>query len=181
METSLERGIQMALVEQIPAEIYVKGRGIPYDFEFHTPSDSALAEAKALRMPAGDVLKAVLLKTGEGFAMAITTASQRVDIPRLRRLTADPDVRLATERELMRAFPDFELGALPPLPGLLEVKAYIDPKVFEHEVVAFADGKRTESMLASPRRLFWGEEVWVGPIARDPFEDLRFEGDSIRL
>jgi prolyl-tRNA editing enzyme YbaK/EbsC (Cys-tRNA(Pro) deacylase) len=63
--------------------------------------------------------------------------------------------------------PQFELGAIPPLPGLLGLKAYVDPSVLEHDDAAFADGRRTESMIASPREMLWGEDVNVTPIAHE--------------
>lgn len=169
----------MALVEQLPAEVYLKTNKIPYDIEFHVASDSALAEARELHMMPSDVLKAVLLKAGDGFAMAIIPASRRLHMRRLRAVAGDDHVRLATEDEIKAAFPEYELGALPPLPALLGVTGYLDPTVLEHYLVAFADGKRTESMIASPRRLFWGQPVFVAPLTWDPDRDLYFEGDSV--
>ena len=38
----------MALVEQIPAETYLIRRCISFDIRLHSPSDNALAEARAL-------------------------------------------------------------------------------------------------------------------------------------
>jgi prolyl-tRNA editing enzyme YbaK/EbsC (Cys-tRNA(Pro) deacylase) len=168
----------MALVQQIPTEGYLRERGVAYDVEMHADSASARAEARALHMPPDDVLKAILLKVGDDLNVAITTASRRLDIRRVRRLVHDEPVRLATETEIRTAYPGFELGALPPLPGLLGVGGFVDPSVLEHRLVAFADGRRTESILVNPRELFWGEYVWVAPITKDAFEDLRFEGDS---
>lgn len=174
-----ERGIVMALVEQIPAEVYLKTNKIPYDIEFHAASESALAEARELHMMPSDVLKAVLLKVGDRFAMAITPASRRLHMRRLKDVIGHDHVRLATEEEMRAAFPEYELGALPPLPGLLGVTGYLDPAVLEHYLVAFADGRRTESMISSPRRLFWGQPVFVAPVTWDPDRDLYFEGDSV--
>lgn len=171
----------MALVQQIPTEGYLRKRGIAYNVEMHADSASARAEARALHMPPDDVLKAVLLKVGNDLNVAITTASRRLDIRRVRRLIHDEPVRLATEMEIRTAYPDFELGALPPIPGLLGVGGFVDPSVFEHNLVAFADGRRTESILVNPRELLWGEFVWVAPITRDTYENLRFEGDSTSI
>ena len=37
----------------------------------------------------------------------------------------------------------------------------------------------SESMISSPRRLFWGQPVFVAPVTWDPDRDLYFEGDSV--
>ena len=170
----------MALVEQIPAERYLVKRCISFDVMLHPASDNALAEAKALYLPPSAVLKAVLLKVGDDFAIAVTPASRRVDLPKIRRIFDDEVVRLASETEIKALYPDFDLGALPPLPGLLGVEAFVDTTVFDRDIVAFADGRRTESMTADPRALFWGEKVFVGPITRG-LEEIRFEGDSLDI
>jgi prolyl-tRNA editing enzyme YbaK/EbsC (Cys-tRNA(Pro) deacylase) len=54
----------------------------------------------------------------------------------------DRHVRLATEEELLRDFPGFELGALPPLGSLLGAPLYVDQEVLQHETVVFAAGAR---------------------------------------
>lgn len=170
----------MSLVEQIPSETYLIRRCISFDVRLHDASDNALAEARALYLPPSSVLKAVLLKVGDDLAIAVTPASRRVDLHKIKRVFAKEKVRLATGTEIQDHYPHFDLGALPPLPGLLGVEGFIDGTVFDRDVVAFADGRQTESMTANPRALFWGEKVFVGPIARDP-EEIRYEGDSIDI
>ena len=171
----------MALVEQLPAETYLKERRIRFEVVAHTGSYTAKAEAKAMGLPTEYVLKVVVLRLDDGFAVAIVPASRRVDMSLVKRLFPRQDVRLATEAEITSRFPEFDLGALPPLPDLLGARAFVDPTVFDHDEVAFADGSRTESIIASPRELFWGEDVFVAPISRDSevWGPWRFEGDAI--
>ena len=102
-----------------------------------------------------------------------------LDMHLVREATRSHDVRLATEQEIVERFPEFELGAIPPLPDLLGVPGYADPTVFEHDEAAFADGRRTESFVASPREVLWGQRVYVAPISR-AFE-WAIEGDSVDL
>ena len=170
----------MALVEQIPAESYLIRRCISFDVLLHPESDNALAEARALHLPPSAVLKTVLLKIGDDFAIAVAPASRRIDLGKVKRIFDDEEVRLATEMEIQARYPDFDLGALPPLAGLLGVEGFIDSRVFDRDIVAFADGRRTESMTADPRAMFWGEKVFVGPITTDP-DEIRFEGDSLDI
>jgi hypothetical protein len=46
---------------------------------------------------------------------------------RIRAAIADEHARLASEEELRRAFPDYELGTLPPLGLLLESRCTSTP------------------------------------------------------
>jgi Ala-tRNA(Pro) deacylase len=170
----------MSLVQVLPTEVYLRRRGIHHEIAPHGEAETTATEARRLGIPASEVLKVVVLRTGDGFEMAIIPASTRLDMHLVCEAVGGP-VRLASEAEIAGAFPDFELGAIPPIPGLLGIRAWVDPAVLEHDNVAFADGKRTESMIASPRELLWGEEAIVTPIA-DPAGHAtawRFEGDGM--
>ena len=170
----------MALVQVIPVEAYLKSRRIYYEIAPHESTETTAAEARVLGIPPRDVLKAVLLRIDDAYALAIIPASERLDLHLLDR-AAGAHVRLANEAEIQAHFPDFELGAIPPIPGVLGVKGYVDPSVLEHDEVAFADGRRTESMIASARELLWGEDVIVAPILRRPAPAWQFEGDSLEV
>lgn len=173
----------MALVEQLPADSYLKERHIRFEVVPHTGTYTAKSEARAMGLPGDYVLKAVILRLHDGYAMAVVPASRRVDLSLVAGLIRKQEVRLATESEIADRFPGFDLGALPPLPGLLGLRAYVDSAVLERDEVAFADGSRTESIIASPRELFWGEDVFVAPISREPevWGPWGFEGDAIRF
>lgn len=158
----------MALVEQLPTGSFLRERGISFEVAPHPSAFTAKAEARALGLPADYVLKVVLLRLQDHFAMVVVPASRKIDMNLLMDVISDPQARLATEDEIEAKFPGFELGAIPPLPDLLGVRAYVDPAVFDHEEVAFADGKQTGSIIADPRELFWGQDVYVADVSREP-------------
>lgn len=171
----------MALVKQVPAESYLRTRDVPHELVAHEETATALAEARVLHLRFDEVLKAVMLRVAGEYRVAIMPASRRLALAQLAEVAGAP-VRLATEEELQRDFGDFELGALPPLPGLLGIPGYVDSNVFTYCAVAFADGRRTESLIANPHRLYWGENVFVGEITRNPREEpWRFEGDALEI
>lgn len=161
----------MALAEQLPVEAFLKERHVRFELAPHAGVFTARSEARALGLPAHCVLKVVVLRTDEDFVIAVVPASRKIDMNLLSYAVADPHVRLATEDEIAVRFPDYELGAIPPVPDLLGVRAYVDERVFDPSEVAFADGRQTESMISSPRELFWGENVFVAPISREPEAD----------
>ena len=171
----------MDLVKQLPADAYLKERHVRFEVVPHTSTYTASSEARAMGLPGDYVLKVVILRLDKGYAMAIVPASRRLDLSLVSRLFPEQVVRLATETEISAHFPGFDLGALPPLPGLLGLRAYVDPTVLDRDEVAFADGSRTESIVASPRELFWGEDVFVAPISREleVWGPWGFEGDAI--
>lgn len=161
----------MVMVEQHPVQALLRGKHVRFEVAPHEPAVTAAAEARALRIPAENVLKAVIVVVRHHMMMAVLPASRRVDMSRLRRLTRDPDARLATEAEVELFFPGVDLGALPPIPSLFGIKAFVDPMTFDLDEAAFADGKQTESIIAPVREMLWGEDIYVAPISRPQFSE----------
>ena len=83
----------------------------------HRPTFTAADEAKALGVPTSAVAKTIVLTTSDGFVRAVLPASERLDVRKVRELLGLRDVELATERQLAGAYPEFDLGAVPPLGG----------------------------------------------------------------
>jgi prolyl-tRNA editing enzyme YbaK/EbsC (Cys-tRNA(Pro) deacylase) len=79
----------------------------------------------------------------------------------------DLQARLATESELERQFPDYELGALPPLSMLLLAPMYVDPGVIEHEEIVFAAGRQDVSIKMATRDLFGNDPVVITPLTAE--------------
>jgi len=163
----------MSMVEQIPVETYLHRKNIDFKVVPHAETYTTLTEARAVGIPSEEVLKAVLLRLSDGYAVAVVPGSRRLDLRLIREVTTDHHASLASEDEIAVAFPDFVLGALPPIPGVLGVRGFVDPTVFDHDLVAFAAGIATESVVANPRTLFWGEDVLVYPISKEP-EDEKY-------
>jgi len=143
----------------------LRERGAHFEVLHHPAAGSGLREAVVLGMPADDVVKAVVIRTCDGAALAVLPANRRLDMDLVRAATGDHRARLATEAEIERALPDCELGAVPPLGSVLHAPAYVDPAVLGHAVVAFAAGRQTESVMGPAAELFSGETVTVTPIS----------------
>ena len=158
----------MKVVEQSSVEAYLDDRSVGYEIATHPGTFTARSEAAALGRPSDTVLKTILLRLDGGYAIAVIPASRKLNLSRIAKVAKSERVALATEEEIASRFPGFELGALPPFPGLLGVPGFIDQAVFEVDQVAFADGKRTESAIARPGEMFWGEDVFVGSITQKP-------------
>lgn len=150
-------------------------RGIRFEVLPHARATSAMEEARALGADAEEVVKTVVLDIGTGHALALVPASRRLDLDLVRDALDDPTAHLADERELERDFPEFELGALPPLPSLLHVPVVIDPHVLHHRTITFSAGTQRESVRTAPHRLFTGADITIAPITR-PLDLLPRDG-----
>jgi prolyl-tRNA editing enzyme YbaK/EbsC (Cys-tRNA(Pro) deacylase) len=86
--------------------------GAAYELLPHTHTESAFAEVEALGLEPDDVAKTLIVKTHEGYLRAVVQASGRLDERKVRDLISGSkkDVHLATEDDLRRDYPDFDLG-----------------------------------------------------------------------
>jgi Ala-tRNA(Pro) deacylase len=138
--------------------------GIRFEVLPHPPSTSALGEALVLGMDADEIVKTVVLDVEEGHALAVVPASSRVDLDLVRESLGDRHARLASEDEIAADFPEFELGAFPPLPSMLHLPVVIDPTIFDHRRITFAAGVQKASVRTSPDGLFTGASITIAPI-----------------
>src|SRR4029450_13993470 len=96
----------------------------------------ALGDSRA-RLAGGGGSESLAVRTGSGYGLMVIPASRRLDLHLAREALGDSRARLASEEELGRAFPDYELGALPPLGALLDAQVHVDPEVLGHDSVTF--------------------------------------------
>jgi Ala-tRNA(Pro) deacylase len=147
---------------------HLLGRGVPFEVVPHSQAYTSISEARALGVSADEVVKSVVLHTASGYALVAVPGYRRLDMKLVEEAVGDKHIRLATEAELTEAFPDFELGALPPIGSLLGLQVYADPEVMAHETVVFAAGRQTESVKMRTDDLFRDEDVNVVPVTRHP-------------
>ena len=88
----------------------------------------------------------VILKVGERFVMTVLPANWKVDLRRIGEILHVYPVRLATEEECQRLFPDCELGAIPPFGNLYGLEVYMDQAFTAHEEIVFPAGTRYQAV-----------------------------------
>jgi len=138
---------------------HLEAHGVPFEPIVHQQAYTSIDEARALGIDASEVLKTVAMRVAGGYALMAVPATCRLDMHLVQAAVGDRHVRLATEQELLRDFPDFELGALPPLGSLLGAPLYVDQEVLRHETVVFAAGSQTESVQLKTADLLRHEQV----------------------
>jgi len=106
----------------------------------HYATYAAREEASAAGSPAPRMAKTVALHDGDGYRTAIIPASEHVDLDKAREVFgASADMRLATEPEIVQAFPTFDPGALPPFRGPLGAPEVLDTRLLhDHRILCSA-------------------------------------------
>jgi Ala-tRNA(Pro) deacylase len=122
--------------------------GASFELLPHGHTESALAEAEVLGLEPEDVAKTLIVKTAEGYLRAVVPASCRLDERKLRDVAGGrkKDVHLAAEDDLRRDYPDFELGAVPPVGGGRRDQVVVDSRVAARDTVVLEAGSHEQSV-----------------------------------
>lgn len=123
---------------------FLRSRSIPFELLLHRPVPCASRLAASLHLPGRQVAKAVLLRAGGGYLLAVLPATHRVDLDRLRDLLGLERVSLATEDEAQQVFHDCERGAIPPFGKKYGLTTVVDPSVAAGDHILVASSLRHE-------------------------------------
>lgn len=140
---------------------------IPYELIPHRRTDTAVAEADALGVDPSQVAKTLVLSTPNGFVRAVLPASERLDLHKVREFLGTKDVQLATEEMLTAAYPDFELGAVPPIAGAFGDNVLVDLQICENESVLLEAGTHEQSLRLKTADLITLSEALLADICHD--------------
>lgn len=145
--------------------------GVKYTVVTHSPAYTAQEIAQSLNTPVREIAKAVVIKVDSRLALAVLPAQVRVDLERLG-AALKGTVVIATESEFAEAFPDCELGAMPPFGALYGLRTWVDESLTRDREIVFNAGSHSEAIrmsfddyrrLASPILLwFAGEPARTG-------------------
>jgi Ala-tRNA(Pro) deacylase len=122
--------------------------GVEYELLPHAHTETALAEAKALGVSPDEVAKTLVVKVPGGYTRVVVQASARLDLRKLREIhgAGRHAVHLASEDDLRKDYPEFDLGAVPPIGGSRRDPVVVDPKVADQETVVIEAGSHDESV-----------------------------------
>jgi Ala-tRNA(Pro) deacylase len=120
--------------------------GVEYELLAHPRTETAAAEAEALGLDPRDVAKTLVVSTPAGYVRAVLSASERIDLRKLREhVEGGKHVHLATEEALERDYPGFELGAVPPFGGSGD-RVLVDSGLAKRETVVLEAGSHEQSV-----------------------------------
>src|SRR5919197_2884740 len=127
--------------------VFLEEAGIDFDVLEHAHTVRAVDEAAALGVGAEEVAKTLVLVAPNGNVRAVLAASERIDLHKVAAVVGvgGKKVRLASEDDLTRDYPDFELGAVPPFGGR-EDQVIVDERLAARDSVVLEAGSHARSV-----------------------------------
>lgn len=124
----------------------LKEKGVNYEVLKHEEAFTAQEIAATTHTPGKEMVKVVILSGDEKYFMAVLPASYRIDNEKLKGILNVKNLRLSTEEEFEKLFPDCEVGAMPPIGNLYNIDVYVDKVLSEDEIIVFLAGNHKESI-----------------------------------
>ena len=143
--------------------------GAEYELLSHGHTERAVEEAEALGLAAAEVAKTLIARTAEGHVRALVPASERIDLRKLREAAGGSKdaVQLATEAEMAEGYPEFALGAVPPVGGARRDPVIVDRRLVEHEWLVFEAGTHDDSVRMRTEDLLRIAEAQTADLCQD--------------
>ena len=118
---------------------YLAGQNVAHRVVTHAQTPTASRAAQAAHIPGDRIAKAVVLRDGDGFLLAVLPASHHVSLELLQTWLGRA-FSLASERDASDLFVDCDVGAIPPLGQAYGVDALVDETLFGGAEICFEGG-----------------------------------------
>jgi Ala-tRNA(Pro) deacylase len=142
--------------------------GLDFEVLEHAHTERAADEAAALGVSSTEVAKTLVLTAPEGNVRAVLPASERVDLRKVGDLVgvSGKKVQLASEEDLARDYPEFELGAVPPFGGRTD-RVIVDLRLAERDSLVLEAGSHERSVRMKAADLVRVTGAQVADIRRE--------------
>ncbi len=118
---------------------YLADREVEYEAVAHPLTQASMESAQASHVTGDRIAKGVVLRTEEGYLLAVLPASHHIRFGHLTKWL-DEDVGLATEEEITTLFADCEIGAVPAVGAAYGLDVIMDDSVMGQPEVYFEGG-----------------------------------------
>jgi Ala-tRNA(Pro) deacylase len=127
-------------------EAYLRDNKVPFQVQHHPVAYTAQEIAASEHIP-GKMLSKVVMVVADGkLLMLALPAPYRVDLAKAGAVLRAEEVRLAREDEFAAAFPNCEVGAMPPFGNLYDLPVYVDKALAEDETIVVQAGTHTDTI-----------------------------------
>ena len=116
---------------------FLDSQAVKYLKIAHSPAYTAREVAQSLHIKGHKVAKTVIIFIEGTMAMAVMPANRSIDFDHFRKSIGEKEIKLATEGQFKDAFPDCEVGAMPPFGNLYGMEVYADEHLTEDEDIFF--------------------------------------------
>ena len=127
-------------------EYYLRENGVPFEVQHHPRVITAQEVAATEHVPGKMLAKVVMILADGEMIMLALPAPYEVDLQNVGEVLGARDVRFAEEEEFADAFPDCEVGAMPPFGNLYELPVYVEEALAEDETIFFRAGTHTDTI-----------------------------------
>jgi Ala-tRNA(Pro) deacylase len=125
---------------------FLKRERTPYWTITHPVAYTAQEEAAVAHVPGRRWAKTVVCLADNQPIQVVVPTDMRVDLDRLRELTRARVVRLGTEDEVARLYPECERGAMPPFGALYGQRVYVDATLVGEPEIVFNAGTHADAI-----------------------------------
>jgi Ala-tRNA(Pro) deacylase len=132
---------------------YLDANDVPYTRLNHRRDNTTRQTAHDCRIKPADFAKVVGLETEGRQFLAVLPADHYVDLARVEQNLGVERVTLLPEGCLATFFPDYEVGAFPPMGNLYGLPVYVAPALTRCETIAFNAGTH-EDVIQMPYAAF---------------------------
>ncbi|MHC4270313.1 MAG: aminoacyl-tRNA deacylase [Planctomycetota bacterium] len=123
---------------------FLNENNIKYISIFHSHAYTAQEVAASAHIPGRKLAKTVMIKIDGKMAMAVLSASDKIDFVLIQETAGASKVELASEHEFTDLFPGCDVGAIPPFGNLYEMQVIVDEKLSKETEIVFNAGSYTE-------------------------------------
>lgn len=127
----------MAISQELRS--YMDRCGVAFEEVPHSHTLQAAKAAEAAHVSGKRVAKAVLVRAGDDYMLAVLPSSKQVKFEELGRMLGR-DVSLADEQESVTLFSDCALGALPPIGAAYGLSTVLDDDLVSADDIYFEGG-----------------------------------------
>ena len=127
-------------------ETYLRESKVPFQTQHHPQAFTAQEIAASEHVPGKMLAKVVMVMSDGRLVMLALPAPDHVDLAKANATLGAKETRLAEEGEFANAFPDCEVGAMPPFGNLYDLPVYVDSGLGTSERIVFQAGTHTVTM-----------------------------------
>jgi Ala-tRNA(Pro) deacylase len=127
-------------------EVYLREHQVPFQLQHHAQAFTAQKIAESEHIPGKMVAKTVIVLADNNMVALVLPASYRADLNKIQAALGAREIRLALETEFVTAFPDCEVGTMPPFGNLYGIPVYVEKRLTGEETMVFPIGTYTDTM-----------------------------------
>ncbi len=116
---------------------FLKENGVKFTLSKHTKAYTAQKVAANAHISGKNFVKTIVVKIDGKMALAVLPANDRIGFHEFARQLHARKVKLASEDEFRKQFPDCETGGMPPFGNLYNMDTYISSDLVENDEIAF--------------------------------------------